>query len=313
LTTGEVTIQKAGASSAVSVRGTVAADDTLSTTNNSSSAIAKAAAINDVSSQTGVRAIVNQSQIAGTATAGTIVGGALDGSNFITINDQKISGFTVQQNDADGSLVDAINAVSSKTGVVASLNENSRLVLTAADGRNITLDADEAGGGGDLNNFGLEATASGTTTEATTHYSTVTLSSASEITIASGNNGRGELDNTGFTEGSYGGGEDGQFLKDVDISTFEGAQSALTAIDNALGEISSQRADLGAVQNRFESTMDNLAITTENLSAANSRIKDADFAKETAEMSRTQVLQQAGISILAQANQKGQSVLSLLG
>ena len=102
-------------------------------------------------------------------------------------------------------------------------------------------------------------------------------------------------------------------MKDIDISTFEGATQALTSIDNALQSIASQRADLGAIQNRIESTVSNLAITSENLSAANSRIKDADFAAETAELSRTQVLQQAGISILAQANQSGQQVLSLLG
>jgi len=77
--------------------------------------------------------------------------------------------------------------------------------------------------------------------------------------------------------------------------------------------VASQRAELGALQNRFESTVSNLAITAENLTAANSRIRDADFAAETAELSRTQVLQQAGISILAQANQRPQQVLSLLG
>ncbi|TNC83404.1 MAG: flagellin, partial [Thalassolituus sp.] len=110
-----------------------------------------------------------------------------------------------------------------------------------------------------------------------------------------------------------GGGEDGQALSDIDISTFEGATKALTAIDNAIGQVASQRADLGAIQNRMESTVSNLQVTSENLNAANSRIQDADFAAETAELSRTQVLQQAGISVLAQANAAGQQVLSLLG
>ena len=102
-------------------------------------------------------------------------------------------------------------------------------------------------------------------------------------------------------------------MKDVDISTFEGAQAAITALDNALDSISAQRSELGAMQNRFESTSTNLQVNSENLSAANSQIRDADFATETAELSRTQVLQQAGISILAQANQRPQQVLSLLG
>ena len=126
-------------------------------------------------------------------------------------------------------------------------------------------------------------------------------------------NGNTELEALGFVSGTYGGGEDGQFLKDIDISSVEGATAALTAVDNAIGQVASQRADLGAVQNRLESTVKNLQVTSENLNAANSRIKDADFAAETAELQRTNVLQQAGISVLAQANAAGQQVLSLLG
>jgi len=148
---------------------------------------------------------------------------------------------------------------------------------------------------------------------AETTYSTVTLSSSKEMVVDAGTNGNEGLQDSGFNKGSFGRGTDGQYLSEVDVSTFQGAQDAITAIDNALKTVASQRAELGAMQNRFESTVSNLAITSENLSAANSRIRDADFAAETAEMSRTQVLQQAGISILAQANQKPQQVLSLLG
>jgi len=121
--------------SSVAIRAAVAADDQLSTANNANSAIAKAKAINDASAFSGVRAIVGDTTVTGTA----ITAATLDETNFLTINDQKITGFVVQDNDADGSLVDAINAVSDKTGVVASLNENSQLVLTAADGRNIEV------------------------------------------------------------------------------------------------------------------------------------------------------------------------------
>ena len=98
----------------------------------------------------------------------------------------------------------------------------------------------------------------------------------------------------------------------MDISTQEGANAALAAVDNALNAVNSARADLGAIQNRFETTISNLAVTAENLSAANSRILDADFASEAAALSRSQILQQAGISILAQANAAPQQVLSLL-
>lgn len=101
-------------------------------------------------------------------------------------------------------------------------------------------------------------------------------------------------------------------LNDTDISTPDGADEALVTLDYAIDKINGFRAELGAVQNRFESTIANLATTSENLSASNSRIRDADFAAESAELARTQVLQQAGLSVLAQANARPQQVLQLL-
>ncbi len=98
----------------------------------------------------------------------------------------------------------------------------------------------------------------------------------------------------------------------MDISSFVGAQRALEVVDKALTAVNSSRADMGAIQNRFSSTIANLATTSENLSASRSRIRDADYAKETAEMTRTQILQQAGTAMLAQANQVPQNVLNLL-
>ncbi|MGC8121838.1 flagellin [Marinobacter sp. VGCF2001] len=101
-------------------------------------------------------------------------------------------------------------------------------------------------------------------------------------------------------------------MNDIDISTSKGADLAMIAVDYAIDTINGYRAELGAVQNRFESTIANLATTSENLSASNSRIRDADFAAESAELARTQVLQQAGLSVLAQANARPQQVLQLL-
>jgi len=101
-------------------------------------------------------------------------------------------------------------------------------------------------------------------------------------------------------------------LKDLDISTFSGAQKALEIVDKALTAVNSSRADMGAVQNRFTSTIANLSSTSENLSASRSRIRDTDYAKETAELTRTQILQQAGTAMLAQAKSVPQNVLSLL-
>ncbi|WP_313440346.1 flagellin [Stenotrophomonas sp.] len=103
-----------------------------------------------------------------------------------------------------------------------------------------------------------------------------------------------------------------QFADKIDVSTVKGAQQAMEVVDKALGAINSTRADLGAIQNRFTSVVANLQTSSENLSASRSRIKDTDFAKETAELTRTQILQQAGTAMLAQANQVPQGVLSLL-
>ncbi|HEY5851752.1 MAG TPA: flagellin, partial [Lysobacter sp.] len=98
----------------------------------------------------------------------------------------------------------------------------------------------------------------------------------------------------------------------LDISTVDGADAAMLAMDGALNAINTARANMGAVQNRFSSVVANLGSTSENLSAARSRIQDADFAAETAKLTRNQILQQAGTAMLAQANQAPQGVLSLL-
>ena len=99
----------------------------------------------------------------------------------------------------------------------------------------------------------------------------------------------------------------------ADVLTAAGASALLDDVDAAISAIGGLRADLGAIQNRFQSTIRNLSNISENVSAARSRIKDADFATETAELSRNQILQQASTTILAQANQRPQAALSLLG
>lgn len=102
-------------------------------------------------------------------------------------------------------------------------------------------------------------------------------------------------------------------VAEIDVSTAVGAQNALGIVSGAISNIDSQRAQLGAVQNRFENTIANLQNIGENASAARSRIRDTDYAAETSELTKNQILQQAGTAILAQANQLPQAVLSLLG
>ncbi|WP_045737006.1 flagellin [Xanthomonas sp. MUS 060] len=101
-------------------------------------------------------------------------------------------------------------------------------------------------------------------------------------------------------------------VQNLDITSFQGAQKALSIVDNALNAVNSSRADMGAIQNRFTSTIANLSSTSENLSASRSRIQDTDYAKATADLTREQILQQAGTAMLAQAKSAPQSVLSLL-
>ncbi|MGO4892310.1 flagellin N-terminal helical domain-containing protein [Flavobacterium sp. W21_SRS_FM6] len=112
---------------------------------------------------------------------------------------------------------------------------------------------------------------------------------------------------------SGGYGTSGLSLGDTTVATEAGATSALTAIDTAISTIGAVRADLGALQNRFQSTIRNLSNISENISAARSQIRDTDFATETAELTRNQIVQQASLSVLSQANQRPQSALSLLG
>ncbi|MFY9178309.1 MAG: flagellin [Venatoribacter sp.] len=284
----------------VSIGSSTAMDDTSSSKDQASSAIAMAAAINRSSDATGVKATVNANEVVGAVGTITAAGAV---NLAITINGVAINAANTSKADTNlTAAMDAINQESGRTGVRAENNGKS-LTLIADDGRNIDISSVTGGAGFGLNNVSVN----------NTYYGTFTLTSSSAIDISYGKGSKTELENSGLAAGKFGGGEDGQALTDIDISTFEGAQKAMVAIDNAIGQVASQRADLGAVQNRMSSTVENLKVTSENLSSANSRILDADFAAETAEMSRTQILQQAGISILAQANASGQNVLSLLG
>jgi flagellin len=308
-----------------SISAAKATDDTASfsgaaSSSKEASGISVAAAINSASGTTGVTASVNATTVKSTtaATAGTE---GQTGTLYLNGVDIALS----VQDSADNNrtaAASAINAVTGQTGVVAEDNGTS-LTLTAADGRNVVMALDTQGGAAAAN-FGLTGVsesdfsdggntgATRANVDASTTYSTVTLKSAGAINVSGGANGNAAIAELGLEKGVFGGAESGQFLNEIDISTQEGANAALKAIDNALNAVNSSRADLGAIQNRFEATISNLALTSENLSAANSRIKDADFASEAAALSRSQVLQQAGISILSQANAAPQQVLSLL-
>lgn len=283
LQSGELTIN------GVAIRGTVPSDDPSSTSNPAGSATAVAAAVNDSANQTGVTATVENASVQG----GAAQGGQLDTSNQLVINGETITGITVEGDDAGNNLEEAINAASDETGVTASRNANGGLELRAQDGRNIEVQTT----GNAANITGLS---SGTTT------GNVRLTSERQFTV--GGTAPGDA---GFAGGLVGV-QPSSSVREVDVSTVDGANDALQTIDRALGQVSTARSRYGALQNRFESTVSNLATASENLSAANSRIADADFGQETANLVRAQILGQANVSVLAQANISGQIAIRLL-
>jgi flagellin len=282
------------------------------------SAISKAAAINALSEQTGVTATVNTTEAGGTAQ--TNPGAVLTGS--VTINGVATANVSTTADLAANRaiIVKAINDISGQTGVTAiDTNDDTQGVkLQAADGRNINIESTggftatgaETGLHADTNAAGAVITPASLGGGPVT--GSVSLSSGKAFTIARGTGAKDVTTTLGLEVGTYGGGKTGQSLDTIDLTTAAGATAALTAIDNALASVNNSRGTLGAVQNRFTSTISSLQTTSENLTAARSRIQDTDFAAETAELSRTSILQQAGTAMLAQANQSSQGVLSLL-
>ncbi|WP_348675040.1 flagellin [uncultured Abyssibacter sp.] len=138
----------------------------------------------------------------------------------------------------------------------------------------------------------------------------ITLISDAAITLA------GTVDDAtvaGWANASLGTASTSTGIDTLDVSSYAGAQLGIQLVDSALDTVNTARASLGAVQSRFESVVTSVQVQSENLSASRSRIQDADFAKETAALTRGQILQQAGTAMLSQANSAPQSVLSLLG
>ncbi|WP_341508976.1 flagellin [Photobacterium damselae subsp. damselae] len=193
-----------------------------------------------------------------------------------------------------------------KAGYTATVSEN---------GQDITVEAKNVDGikvsGAKKDGVSLDGESAGTDNDNIVKDAKLKLSSSSNFSVS--NDGTAKLDEIiGGTAGGKAAGGLNSVAK-IDLTTQSGSQDALAVIDAAIAGIDSQRADLGAVQNRFNHTLNNLSNINENVNASNSRIKDVDFAKETTNMTKNQILQQASTSILAQAKQIPQSALSLLG
>jgi flagellin len=233
--------------------------------------------------------------------------GAGNASTPVTIS----SGVT-DATDLSG-LADAINAKSGQTGVTAT-EKDGIITLANEAGDDIIMgnvsDGTTSTGTLNLQAPAADGTYSGTAAAITEGNQTrisgqVKFNSSSSFTVASSATGTGALvtGTQGSTLSNVG---------DIDITSQKGASDSLVVLDGALDFVNGLRAKLGAVQNRVESTISNLSATSENLTAARSRIQDADFASETASLTRSQVLQQAGMAMLAQANAQPNQVLTLL-
>jgi flagellin len=269
-------------------------DDGISFVGGDYSALAKVNAIN----ASGI-ANLTASVVATDVTAGAVVTDAALASGDLVINGVDVGVVAAQGSvDATGAAIAAqINTLSAATGVSASFDTGTDLIsLAAADGRNITV----------------TATAGGTTASG---FATGTNTATGRITLTSNGNTGITITGTAAIIGSpanAAASKTGTAVANLDVSTMTGANAAISSVDAALATINSSRADLGAYQNRFSSVVANLQTASENLSASRSRIVDADFAAETAALTRTQILQQAGVAILAQANALPQNVLALL-
>jgi len=274
-----------------------------------------AGAINSAGAGAGVTAVAsNSATLASLSAAGTVTFTLDTQKNATTPPDgtftavsANISAVVTNQSDLS-SLVSAINGQQSTTGITAEFStagDKSSITLKTLDGRNIGIGAFAVSGASNetVSFAGSTLTEGGTV--AAVQTGTISLSS-----------GRGAISTANATADVFAaaGTNNSSFesVAAIDISTAAGAQTALGTIDSALAQVSGSRAALGAYQNRFDSVITNLQTTSENISASRSRIQDADFAAETANLSRAQILQQAGTAMVAQANQLPQQVLKLL-
>jgi flagellin len=269
-----------------------------------------AASINAETANTGVTATAStDALLTPLASKSFTVDLSSDNSTAVTVSFSVGAGTT---SDDYAAAISAFNAQTAKTGVTASYDStNKGIKLTNSSGNDIKLD-NKAASTGTIQMDSYKA--DGTTKVAGTSVATgatgisvghVTLDSEKSFAVT-------DTSGLALAGGAAAGASALKSVSNIDVSTFSGAQLAIKIADAALSSVNGKRAELGALQSRFSSAISNLQSTTENLSASKSRIVDTDFAAETANMTRGQILQQAGTAMLAQANSLPNGVLSLL-
>ncbi len=312
LNAGTMRINGIAIDAAVSASDT-ASDVTATGSTKAASAIAISAAINAKSSLTGVTAKAEPNTIVGTAFTGTA-----------TVKTLFLNNVTISLAATDitvNAIAAKINAATGQTGVVASDNGRG-MTLTAADGRNISVGFQHASttDTGSVN-IGINSTSAASSTTSTaivtaalamTTYGNVTLNSDVAFTLEGGSDGNTNFEKLGFKTGTIGGANNGIKIAAIDVGTQTGAQLAITALDAAMKAVSMNQAQLGAYQNRLESAISNLTEGSTNMNASRSRVLDTDYAKESTNLAKAQIITQAATAMLAQANQSAQSVLALL-
>ena len=267
--------------------------------------------INARSSQTGVTASALTSAKLELSVGTFGISMVSDNASAVNIN-FNTGAFT--DSDRLNEAISSINQQSSKTGVTASLNrDGDAIILTNFNGNDIRLTLSENTSpilltkvNENEENIGFPQFMDGLDVRFARISGIVALDSQKSFSITATDGGEQLFNNSTNASSTL------QRVSDLDISSFSKATNALKTVDAALAFISGERAQLGALQSRFETTVANLQVTSENLSASRSRILDADFAVETANLSRAQILQQASTAMVAQANQLPQGVLALL-
>ncbi len=311
LTTGsQVDEANALAAGDLTVNGVDVGASTAGTDNtrgqSAASAWAKMNSINSVLSQTGVEATA-KTTVQGDA---GVAGGTISAGS-VFINGVDLGDVTFSANDSTGTLVAAINRITDQTGVTASIVDGGKLLLTSEDGWDIDLSTTAAGGtviaAADATALGLtNASVNGAAAAALEEVNggVITLESDNSITIAGTNPGY-----AGFTAGTT---SVANSISTADVTTYEAAQLTIKKADHALAQLDRTRSDIGSVQNQLESTIRNISVTQVNVTAAESQIRDVDFAQESANFSKYNILAQSGSYALSQANAVQQNVLRLL-
>ncbi len=302
--------------------GTLAVSGVLGTANVTVAANASsktvADAINAQSSTTGVRASARTSvQLTFSGAASFALNLRSDNASNVALSFSLTSGSGAA---ALSAAITAINDQSSKTGVTANINANETgIILSNSSGNNILIGDRTDLSSGTVTAQKMVADSAGNLGTAGTAFN-VMIGNLDDSVVTSGyivmdsdkSFGVQGTSTTAIGAANASFGSSLNTVANLDVTTFTNATNALKTVDSALSFINGERAKLGALQSRFETSINNLQVTSENLSASRSRILDADFASETAALSRAQILQQAGTAMVAQANQLPQGVLALL-